>query len=149
MGTSEELFLALSEQVILAERFRNEFDLFWKNEVGRRGGLSMAYLIRHSTLLSSFENLLFLFCSKEIWAYGGIGAKAANKEVNGPVYLLSHGDPIERMKMLCLQYDKEIIAILNLFDLPEERDFLVNELKNIIKINALALKNFNPVLINV
>jgi len=143
MNTVEEIFNTLSRQVILAENFRNEFDRFWKAEVGSRGKASATYLIRHTSLLSAFDNLLFLFCSREIWAYGGFGAKASEKGISGPVHILSHGDAIDKMIILCTQFDKQVKEILSALDLPAEASFLLNEIEYITKVNVLARENFS------
>ncbi|GGI29103.1 hypothetical protein [Pedobacter mendelii] len=145
MNKAEDFFLVLQVQVNIAEQLRNEFDQFWRTDVGSRSEATITYLIRHTALLSSFENLLFMFCSREVWTYGGMGAKALKKGFDGPIYLLSNGDAIDKMRMLCGQFEKEVKDILGLFSLPAELDFLENEINHIKKVNALALNNFETI----
>lgn len=143
MHRVDEIFDALLKQVLAAENFRIEFDKVWKKEVGRRGKLSTAYLIRHSALPAAFENLLFLFCSHDVWAYGGFGARASEQGFSGPIHLLSHGDAINKMKIICLENDEQAKTILSLLSLPNEVNFLVNEIENIKRVVAFAFKNFD------
>jgi hypothetical protein len=145
MNTAEKLFVDLNEQVVLASTFRDNFEFFWKKEVSKRALVSTTYLICHTSLISCFENLLFLFCSREIWTYGGLGARAVDKGVCGPLYPLSQGDTIDKMTALCLEHQKEMLEILALLDMPAEKNFLENEIRNITKINALAIENLNSV----
>lgn len=139
---AEEIFRNLGEQINLAADFKTKFDEFWKKEVGKRNSAQICYFLRHHALPASFEGFLYLFCSREMWESGGLGALSAAENLTGPVYLLNHGDSLEKVVALCREHGTSFIKILELFKTETELTALENEIKNIKAVVASAYENF-------
>lgn len=123
---------ALQTCVLKAKRYRDIFDHFWKNEKTARMSAHLAYFIRHGALPNAFNNLLFLFCSREIWSAGGSGAWACSKGVPpGPILTYSNGDQIEQMLILLNDHNEAVMKILGLHQQTQEKKLLSLELKHI------------------
>jgi hypothetical protein len=83
-------------------------------------------------MLNAFDNLLFLFCSREIWSAGGAGAWACtNNSPAGPILVHSNADQIEKLLLLFSDHREAVQRILDLHQHPMEQALLDIELKHI------------------
>jgi hypothetical protein len=132
MEQVQTMLCALEECVLQARAYRNTFDAFWKAEPSKRVSAHLAYFIRHGAMLNAFDNLLFLFCSREIWSAGGAGAWACtNNSPAGPILVHSNADQIEKLLLLFSDHREAVQRILDLHQHPMEQALLDIELKHI------------------
>lgn len=138
MEQAQDMLSGLEECVLQARACRDTFDAFWREEPSKRISAHLAYFIRHGAMLNAFDNLLFLFCSREIWSAGGAGAWACtNNSPAGPILVHSNADQIEKLVLLFTDHREAVTKILELHRQPMEEELLLTELNHIRSILQL------------
>jgi len=131
MKSGDALYSDLLKISLKALSLRDKFDNFWAYDISLRPKAHHAYFIRHISLLNAFDDLLFLFCSRQLWSAGGIGYWAAQGDVGGPLQALSNGDQIDKVLILLQEQKQSIIAIFNIYQQTIEREHMEYELEHI------------------
>lgn len=142
MKTDHHLFSELLGSVQLANQLKIRFDVFWKRAEEERVNAWYAYAIRHTSLLNCFNTLLFLFGSRQLWESGGLGIKAVEKNVSGPVFILMNGDQIDKILSLLTENEEWVKSFFKLYESNNELSFLEHEIHQISSTIIMAEKCF-------